>query len=46
MLQTGDYYFVCGVGGHCLHGNQKVRKITLSLIFDQNLINYQYHYKS
>merc|ERR1719158_507680 len=20
---VGDYYFVCGVGSHCLHGNQK-----------------------
>merc|ERR1712212_763047 len=22
--KKGDYYFVCGVGGHCKHGNQKV----------------------
>jgi len=25
--KKGKYYFVCGVGGHCLHGNQKVEVI-------------------
>merc|ERR1712106_1272476 len=25
--KKGRYYFVCGVGGHCLHGNQKVEVI-------------------
>merc|ERR1712198_194584 len=25
--KTGKYYFVCGVGGHCQHGNQKVEVI-------------------
>merc|ERR1712080_102334 len=25
--RPGKHYFVCGVGGHCLHGNQKVELI-------------------
>merc|ERR1712055_677750 len=25
LNKVGDYYFVCGVEGHCQHGNQKAR---------------------
>jgi len=32
FLQKGKYYFVCGVGGHCLHGNQKVIFIIIVII--------------
>jgi len=35
FLQKGKYYFVCGVGGHCQHGNQKVIFMIIVVIVTQ-----------
>jgi len=37
--KKGKHYFVCGVGGHCQHGNQKVIFFIIVVIVSQYQIN-------